>query len=55
MSAFGTNDSRKLDNRTVGVIDNPAPNQYLGPSLSVKHKDQQSAIFRVVERTPNLT
>ncbi len=27
-SAFGTNDSRKLDNRTIGIIDNPAPNQY---------------------------
>jgi len=28
-SAFGTNDSRKLDNRTIGVIENPAPNQYI--------------------------
>lgn len=25
-SAFGVNESRKLDNRTVGVLDNPAPN-----------------------------
>lgn len=28
-SAFNSNDSRKLDNRTMGVQDNPAPNQYL--------------------------
>lgn len=52
--AFGTNDSRKLDNRTLDVIDNPAPNHYnRAGTLSVKEKDKVSAIFKAKGRSVN--
>ena len=37
-SAFGTNETRKLDNTSPGVVVNPAPNQYYHPiSISPKN------------------
>lgn len=32
-SAFGTNETRKLDNRTADIIDNPGPDHYLKNSI----------------------
>lgn len=55
--AFGTNDSRKLDNRTLDVVENPGPNHYDNThktnSLSVKEKDRISAIFKAKGRSVN--
>ncbi len=37
-SAFGVNETRKLDNTSPGIILNPAPNQYIHPvSMSPKN------------------
>jgi hypothetical protein len=45
-SAFGTNDVRKLDNTSPGVVANPAPNQYLHPiRLSPKNPHKNSSTF----------
>ena len=56
LHAFGTNESRKMDNRTADVIDNPAPNEYVikKGSLSVREKDRTSAVFLSKPRKPNL-
>lgn len=46
-SAFGTNETRKLDNRTTDIIDNPGPDHYLHKSiLELKNNNYESAIFK---------
>lgn len=55
-SAFGTNEPRKLDNREMGVQENPAPNHYSQPDLvEVRNPENRSAAFLNKARLPNLT
>ena len=45
-SAFGTNETRKLDNTSPGVVENPGPNQYYHPiSISPKNPHKNSSTF----------
>jgi hypothetical protein len=53
-SAFNSNDARKLDNRDMGVQENPGPNHYR-VALSPKHSNEQTATFKTKGRLPNLT